>query len=533
MPDPIATGSIYYSDYNSIAPFFPGGDPAQPETFHRRYQYLVANHNPAVREKTVNILTEYNRSLGAGPASLANAAKLGQESTVAVVTGQQAGLLTGPLLTIYKAMTAMALADHYREELGVEVVPVFWIASEDHDYREINHLHFLGEKHRHKTVYLSYKLTGQPPMQWVPTGTACQKMLQDCLRQFRTGPYLKATEELLKDTLDNTDNICDWFGAILLQLLDGLVCINPMLPELRRLQQPVLQRGLEEAGEVNRILAANAAELEANGLKATVQKKREHTHLFLFDRGNRVPVLLSAGGFLAGDRHISFREMERLISEHPEQFSPDVILRPLTQEVLLPVLAYVAGPGEFDYWAQLAGVFEHFGLWMPPVYPRASLTLVEPEVNRLLLNYRLTPEQVMEDWEGALEERLKERDEVGLDSLFRAGQQRLEECYRDLRRDLGDPLGILLAQAWDRSMNRTLQQWQRLHRSAWREHRRRHRELINDFQLLSRQLMPLGKKQEAIYNLFSFYPVYGPELLKQLRRDLHRAYGHRFVLLGG
>jgi bacillithiol biosynthesis cysteine-adding enzyme BshC len=533
LPVSMTAGSIYYSNFERKAPFFPGGNPHESDTFKERYRFLTTNDNPAVKEEVAGVLTAYNRSLGAGPESLANAAKLAEPGTVAIVTGQQAGLLTGPLLTIYKAMTAIALADRYREELGVEVVPVFWIASEDHDYQEINHLHLLGEKERCKTVYLPYPVVGQPPMQWVPAGKACQQLLQECLRLFRPGPFWKEAEKLLKDTLAGTENICDWFGAILLKLFKGLVCINPMLPELRRLQQPVFRRGIEQVEEINQLLADNEAQLTARGITPAVQKKRNHTHLFLLDQGNRVPIMAHEEGFQAGDRYLSFQELKTMIEYHPEAFSPDVILRPLTQEVLLPVLAYVAGPGEFDYWAQLAGVFDHFGLKMPAIYPRASLTLVEPEIEELLAAYEIAPEQVFDNLELHLDRLLIGRDSIGLDRLFRQGEQELETIFQRLQQELGATMAGKLAETGERALSRTLREWQRLKKRAWQEHRKQHGELVNDFRAIALQLLPGGNTQESTYNLFSYYTVYGPEMLRQLMPGILGSTGHQFVFLGG
>lgn len=533
MPKSVTAGSIYYRIFDEVAPFFPGGNPYDPGTFKKRYGFLKANTNPALKEEVAGVLITYNKSLGAGPESLANAAKLGEPGTVAVVTGQQAGLLTGPILTVYKAMTAMALADRYREELGVEVVPVFWIASEDHDFREINHLHFLGEKKRPKSVYLSYPVVGQPPVQWIPTGEACRQLLRECLRQFRPGPYWEEAETLLKETLAGTDNICDWFGAILLKLFKGLVCINPMLPELRRLQQPVFRQGVQQVEEINKLLEDNEAQLAACGITPAVQKKKNHTHLFLLDQGNRVPLLAHEGGFQAGKRFLSHREMETLIEQHPEQLSPDVILRPLTQEVLLPVLSYIAGPGELDYWAQLAGVFAHFGLKMPPVYPRASLTIVEPEVERLFSSHGIAPEQVFGNLELQLERLLKERDTIGLDNLFQRGQQELELVFQHLQQELGETMASKLKDTGQGALAKTIREWQRLKKRAWREYRRQHRGLINDFRNIDLQLLPGGNTQESFYNLFSYYTVYGPEMFWQLMPEILDPTGHRFVFLGG
>lgn len=535
LPQRWTGNSIYYLSFGEIAPFFPGGDPRLKETYSNRQAYLRAKLQPEVQAQVSRILTDYNRSLGAGELSLENARKLGKPGTLVVVTGQQAGLLTGPLLTIYKAMTAVQLARHCEALLGTDVVPVFWIASEDHDFREINHVHLLGEKNRHKTVYLSYPLQGQPPMEWVKTGAACRRFLKESLRHVRQGDYYAEMAALLNDTLASTENICDWFGAILLQLFaqDGLVCLNPMIPELRELQQPVFQQALEKVDMVNALLADNAEALAAHGLTPAVQKKAEHTHLFLLDDGDRLPVLVEGSGFRVGNRYWAREALVKIIEYHPEKISPDVILRPIVQEILLPVLAYVAGPGEVDYWAQLGDIFREFGMAMPPVYPRASLTLVERNVDELLAEYRLEAEQIFGDLGQELEYRLKLRDPVGIQELFAQGREELESIYHRLLNKLPGSLARELEGAGPNSLARTLQNWEWLRKRTWNEHRRQNQDLVNGFQQITRELLPLGRKQETVYNVFSYYPLYGSQLIEELKQGMMQYSSHQFAFIGG
>lgn len=535
LPEPWTRGSLYFRPFSDIAPFFPGGDPRQKDTYGQRQAYLQQHFPAEVRAHVAGILWHYNRALGAGEASLTNARKLTHPGTLAVVTGQQAGLLTGPLYTVYKAMTAIALARQLSRQLGCDVVPVFWIASEDHDFQEVNHVHILSDKNRLHTVYLSYPLTGQPPVQEVKTGPACRRFLQDCLQRVRTGPYLSDLAALLEETLDGTGNICDWFGSILLRLFagEGLVCLNPMLPELRQLQKPVFRQGLETAKLVNDLLADNAAALAAHGFSAAVQKKAEHTHLFFLQDGQRLPVYLAGAGCRVGDRHFSLAELTRLVEERPELFSPDVILRPVSQEVILPVLAYVAGPGEVDYWAQLGDIFRAFDLQMPPVFPRASFTLVEPEMEILLAKYRLGPGEIFGDLAGILEEWLARRDPAGLPRLFAEGQGELERTYRELLDRLPVSLKEELEAAWRGSWERTLRHWRWLQSQAAKAHRRQNRDLIHDFRRVERELLPLGQRQENIYNFSGYYTRYGPDLLKALEPGLLAGTGHQLVFLGG
>lgn len=535
LPERWTGSSLYYRSFPEIAPFFPAGDPRREETYFHRQAYLKRHFPLEVRAKVASVLRHYNRSLGAGEASLANAGKLANPGTLAVVTGQQAGLLTGPLLTVYKALTAVALAGQLEALLQVDVVPVFWIASEDHDLQEINHVHILGEKNRHKTVYFSYALNGQPPVQWIETGPACRQFLADCLRLVRSGPYFADMAALLQETLSGTRNICDWFGAILLRLFakEGLVCLNPMLPELRQLQEPVFRRGLEEAGTINGLLADNAKALAAHGFTAAVQKKAEHTHLFLLQEGNRLPVYLDGGGFQVGDRRFAREELAACLAERPEQFSPDVILRPVSQEVLLPVLAYVAGPGEVDYWAQLGDIFRVFSLEMPPIYPRAGLTLVEPGAAHVMEKHRLAPEEILDDLAGALNSRLDQRDTAGLPRLFANGRAELENTYRELVEQLPGTLKAELQAAWQESMSRTIRNWTWLQSQAAKAHRRQNRDLIDDFRCLETELLPMGRRQENVYNFFSYYSLYGPGLIKALLPGILTDAVHQFLFLGG
>lgn len=536
LPAQATISSNYYHNFNHLAPFFPGGDSHQGESFLKRKDYLLSNCDPVKKAKVAKTLVDYNRSLGAGKASLDNAGRLAEESTLAIVTGQQAGLLTGPMLTLYKAITGILLARKYEEKLATPVVPVFWIASEDHDFQEINHVHILGEKKRHKTIYLPYRPLGQQPVQEIPTGEACAHFLTEALRQFQLGPYIKETESLLKKTLARTENLADWFGTLLLELFqdEGLVCLNPMLPELRNLQGNILLQSLQSGRNINDLLEENEKELKAMGLSATVQKKKNHTHLFFLDKGQRLPIFFDEKGFTVGENHWTFKEMEGLAEKTPAKFSPDVILRPIIQEELLPVLAYVAGPGEIDYWVQLPSIFKFFGFSMPIIYPRNRLTLIEPELTQLLSRHGLAGENIFIDLAGELEERLQKRDEIGLDNLFRQGRKKIEDLFQETFNDLEKNGGTSVSQNWGKGQGRILREWSQLEKRAWRVHKNQHRDLLDDFQRISRELLPTGQSQENIYNLFSYYPTYGPELIKSLmERDLILDRNHKFAFIGG
>ncbi len=339
------------------------------------------------RQQVSTALERQNNAWGASPKTMENVARL-RAGAAAVVTGQQVALFGGPLFSILKAITAVKLADE-ATAAGVDCVPVFWLATEDHDLAEVSHVSIPGaDGLLNKLIAVPNGLTEAPvgALAFGPEITEAveaavgllgeaeaTRWLRDCYRPGETlgGAFAKLFSRLF----------ADW-GVILLDASD---------PELHQVAQPIYSAAIERASELEDALIARGKALEDNGYHAQVKVTTSSTLLFGLQNGSRVPVHRDdAAEFVMAGEKISQEELLRRIAAAPHQFSPNVLLRPVVQDYLLPTLAYTGGAAEAAYFAQAAVVYELLSGRITPIVPRFSASIIEAKPQTLLERYGLT-----------------------------------------------------------------------------------------------------------------------------------------------
>ena len=346
------------------------------------------------RDAVADVLAEQNRAWGATDAVLDLVETLRQPDAVAVVTGQQLGLFAGPLYTIWKARSAVRLAARLTEETGRPAVPVFWLADEDHDFAEIQQATFaVGEAVRH----VPYD-DGRPPE--ADRGPVGRMVLEEAatdaaLRQLAdalpAGPQREEALRLAQDAYVPGRTMRDAFAALFRALVPDIVLMSADDARLKRLAAPLFVREATAWPDTLARLDERSEALAAAGFH--IQVTPTPVNLFVMSDDARTPLdPVEEGGFVRRglEEELSAEDLLARIDADPASISPNVVLRPLLQDTLLPTAAYVAGPGEAAYFAQLGPVYEAFGVSMPVIEPRLSLTLVEPGVAKVLDRYGLS-----------------------------------------------------------------------------------------------------------------------------------------------
>jgi bacillithiol synthase len=343
------------------------------------------------------VLGAQNASLGAGPATAANIGRLADPRSVAVLGGQQAGLFGGPLYTLHKALTILALADHLGRELGVPVVPVFWIASEDSDVAEVDHAYLTDSGGRLLRVCLPSDRSARLPVWRVPLGPAVIPALGRVRSALPRGGYSPEVLEALARAYRPEAAYPEAFGRWLHHVLEGrgIVTVDPSDPRLKREAATLFAREITEKSLVTRAVLQAMPRMTALGYKPQVEAREGLLTLFHQDPA-RESIAVDGRGFLLkeANRRVSLEEMLALAEEHPEKLGPNALMRPLYQDTLFPTAAVVLGPAELAYWAQLPGAYREAGIPMPILFPRASLTLVDPRIGRLMDRLGLSLQQV-------------------------------------------------------------------------------------------------------------------------------------------
>ena len=420
----------YYFAYDEVREFF-NGDFRDPSAFDEQIGRLKSREY--ARESLAEILREQNRSYGCASRTLENIEALVKDEACAVVTGQQVGLFGGPLYTIYKAVTAIKLADSLSRQAGARVVPIFWLASDDHDFAEVNHVDLLDREGQPQRI--SYD--GRPPQERVPVGRvefsaeieACVGALDEMTPPSEFKPEILSQ---LKDAYQPGRTFTEAFAIWSTHLFrdHGLVLIDPSHPDVIAMAVEPLLTEINGGSPSSRCAMRASKRLIEEGYSPQVRQQEGRLNLFLSER-ERHPIHVSGDGFSVKDpdRGFTRAELAEVARNTPRAFSPNVMMRPLVQDTILPTVAYVGGPGEIAYFAQLREAYEEFGIPMPIVYPRKGFTFVERHIGSALESLSLSIPDV---WGGLSETRNALAAEEVPEPLRRA----LEVAAANLDRDL-------------------------------------------------------------------------------------------------
>jgi bacillithiol biosynthesis cysteine-adding enzyme BshC len=357
-----------------------------------------ARHSPALdgghRERLAAALKLQAEGFGAGAAALANIERL-RNGAAAVVTGQQVGLFGGPLLTLLKAATAVRKAQDATRESGREHVPVFWLATEDHDLAEVDQVSLLT-KTSVETLKLGLSAARPLPVGGMVLGGDAA-VLERASELLGWAPVC----DVLRECYAPEATLAEGFGKLLTRIFaqQGLIVMDAASREFHALGAPVLRYALRHAEALETALLARSKELEAADYHAQVLVVAGHSLLFLIDAdtGARLPLRRGDGDeWKAGTRSYSTAELLAILEAEPERLSPNALLRPVFQDCILPTAAYVGGPAEVAYFAQSAVVYEQALGRVTPVLPRLSATLVEPAIAAVMQQHEVELPQVFE-----------------------------------------------------------------------------------------------------------------------------------------
>jgi len=365
-------------------------------------QVAASLEYPAERRREVaGILRGQNATFGASAATLSNLEKL-ERGAVAVVSGQQVGLFGGPAYAVYKALTAIRLAEEL-SEAGIPAVPIFWMATEDHDLDEVRHVTWF-DSGKLLRFELADAAAGRPVGQ-VQLGPAIGENIKRATGLL-VGPANETLSQILQQSYRPEETYGSAFGKLFSRLFaqQGLILLDPLDARLHRIAAPLYKKALQDRDKLNEKLLHRGKELESAGYDVQVKVTARSTLLFTIRDGVRQPVAASNSHYKSGDTSWTRDEALRLVDSSPEAFSANALFRPVVQDYLLPTAAYLGGPAEIAYFAQSSVIYEHMLGRMPVVLPRAGFTILDAKAEKLLQKYGLCIENL---WAGPQELRRK------------------------------------------------------------------------------------------------------------------------------
>lgn len=489
------------------------------------------------RSALAQILSNQNRNFHCGVRALANIDALMNDNTVAIVTGQQVGLFTGPLYTIYKTLTALKLVEKLRARFpDYNFVPVFWLEGEDHDYAEVSSIQIINAGN--DLARLEYQIPGkgQGKNLGAVGGIAFDESIETVFTALDAA--LVQTEfkpkvlELFKTAYQKGMTFNRAFVHLMNDLLDdsGLVFLDPNDPELKKLVSPVFRRDLEETPKLCQLVIDQSAQLEKN---YHAQIKPKPVNLFLFHEGGRYLLEPRDDGYtLKGTRKYLPKEyILDVLANSPHLLSPNVMLRPLCQDTLLPTVVYIAGPSEVAYFAQLKPLYQEFGIPEPIIYPRASVTILEEKVEKVLERFQVSVTDFFGDVELIKQRIAEEISDVKVDEMFVSTMKAVEDSLGTMKEGI-QTIDPTLLGALENAKGKMKSALDVLKEKTTAAQVRRHEVSLRQIDKASLFLYPRSNFQERELNVIYFLNKYGLEFVKWLYGEFSiEKFKHQIIQL--
>ncbi|MEH7247057.1 bacillithiol biosynthesis cysteine-adding enzyme BshC [Neobacillus niacini] len=451
-------------------------------------------------------------------------AKLKQKNSVVVIGGQQAGILTGPLYSIHKIISIIKLAVEKERQLGVPVIPVFWIAGEDHDFHEVNHVFLPVEQKVEKWTYPEKVRQKKMVSDITLNKDVCREWVYNVIENFGETNHTKRLLNFAEDTLMKSSTFVDFFANIVMELFKdyGLLIVDSGDRHFRLLQKEYFSQQIEQHREITSYLLEQQSVIGKNGFPITIESNEKAANLFFYNPKTNERILLEfdseSNRFVGKSGVVSFtkEELMEVAFQEPAKLSNNVVTRPLMQEWLFPTVAFIAGPGEISYWAELKLVFEHFKIKMPPIVPRLNISLlertIESDINELKLELSavLSKGSAME--RDQFLESIKDRE---VSELFSELKSQLLKQY-ELIEAKTNQLDRSLLPLLKKNENYLLKEIGFMESKLEASVQSKFDVVLSKFNRIDLSLRPDGFPQERVWNIFYYLNQYGTNFIKEL-----------------
>ncbi|WP_059170044.1 bacillithiol biosynthesis cysteine-adding enzyme BshC [Bacillus sp. FJAT-27445] len=494
----------------------------EPGTYKERVEELLSRDFP--REQLAGHIESYMARFQESHETSKSIEKLMRQDSVVVIGGQQAGILTGPLYTIHKAISVIQLARREEEKLGVPVVPVFWIAGEDHDYQEVNHIYVPTETTAEKWKF-PQKVFGKKMVSDIEIDQElCRSWVSNLIAHFGETAHTKELVGLIDESLEKFPAFTDFFASIILHLFrdSGLLLVDSGNKELRQIESGKFEALIKSHAAISECLSIQQEAIRKKGFPNAIETTKHSANLFYYEPRLTERVLLEYDPgrelFTGKNGAVSFTQDEllQIAREEPHKLSNNVVTRPLMQEWLFPVLAFIGGPGEIAYWAELKLVFEHFGMKMPPLVPRLNMTILERPVETDLKELQLNIAETLR--RGTMEEEekfLKSLENPELEEAFKKAKKEIIGQYENLLEKTAASVPSLLPILKKNEMI-VLSQVGFLEKKLEDAARLKHAVTLNKFARVNLALRPEGIPQERVLNILYYLNKYGIDFVSRL-----------------
>lgn len=471
------------------------------------------------RENTASILSSLNKQFDADEEAIHNIERLKNKNALVVVTGQQLGVYGGPLYTVFKTLSTIHIAQQLEEEFNRPVIPVFWLADEDHDYDEVRKITIIDEDSP-KTFSLPPKNNDLPTVAELSLPDEISEMRDQLKEVLYDTDFSGDLWELLDESFNKDNSFFEAFGFFISRLFSkhGLVLAGSNHPDVKQATGEYLKTSIQQADKIRDRLEKQTASL-AEGYHQQVTLY--DSNLFYLDvETGRTKINRNGNGWET-DGNVKWNNVQLVdeIEAHPDRFSPNVFLRPIVQDALLPTAGYVAGPGEIAYYGQMKSMYQCFDMDMPIIFPRLSATLIEPAIDRIFNELPFEFHEYgnrIEDLESDYVDRTDQHD---IEAIFEDWQTKVEEISDTKKKDIAD-IDPTLEAAAEKATSIYINELNKLKGKVYRSVKKKDQTQLDRIKRIKANLFPEEGLQERTIAPIFFMNKYGVDIWDKLLNAL-------------
>ncbi len=531
LPKPNQMVKDYIAGSSSIHRFF-DYDVTDPTSYEARLAELT--QRSFKRDQLISVLTHFNQPFGPHPKVTENIQRLDDPNAVVVVGGQQAGLLTGPAFTIHKCLSILHFAKEKEKQLNVPVIPVFWIAGEDHDFAEVNHVHSYTNQTLRKLPF-KIKGSGQTSVSYLNYDTGdLEEWVEQVFEAFGETQFTAALLQDVRKAVKSSKTLVELFAYLIHDLFGkyGLVLMDSADPDLRHLESSYFEALIQHSSSIAEGVTHQLSLLKEAGYTVNLDQSEASANLFITENDQRILLVRENDRFVNSEKglNLSREDLLDIAQNEPEKLSNNVVTRPLMQDLVLPTLAFIGGAGEVAYWSALAPAFHELGINMPPVLPRLHLTLVDRQSEKWLETKSMGLSEALEGKiQKGKEAWLSEQHDWQLDHKFEEAKHMMWLAYQPYR-ETAVAVHSELQQITESNWERIETQLAYLKNQMERHIRLTHKSELARFDSIEAKLLPNGGPQERVWTIYAFLNEFGPDLVDRLMSEQYEFNGRQHAV---
>lgn len=469
------------------------------------------------RTEIVSLLTEFQRDFNAPEFTYKQINRLDDPQSLAIVTGQQLTIYGGPLFTVYKTMTAIIYAKKWQKKLNRPIIPVFWLADEDHDYEEVI---TLGIPKNGSTLSVSFGQTlpekFSPPVGLIQFTEEILSFKKEIKKHLGDTDFHNKLWDDIHQAYGKNQSFKIAFGNWLLHLFgdQGLILAGSQTKPIKTFSSDIIKQSIVKNDQVNKALDDTTYKLISDQYHGQVQVQSSNM-FYLDDDKNRTKINVDDDVWSAAEKKWTCDELIEEIEESPERFSPNVFLRPILQDHLLPTLAYVGGPGEIAYYAQMKSLFEVFEMEMPIILPRFSMTLIESSIKRILEKLPFSIAEYNNRIEDLEKSFVKKTEEVDIEKLFGIWKNQMEELTKGKKDEIHE-VDPSLAGSVGKAKAVYFSELDKLKGKVYKSVKQQEKIQLDRIAKIKNNLFPNNNLQEREIAFIYYMNKYGPDIWEKL-----------------